>query len=115
MKKKSTPRPLVSIIITHYKAHKELLACIASMKQFKPKTSYEIIVVDNDQENPVKTELLDQFPLVRYVKAPYNLGFGPGNNYGVKSARGDIYFFLNADTQFQSNVIDALAAFFRIS
>src|SRR3989344_3834203 len=89
----------VSIIIVNYKVKKELFSCINSIFKSKPRTSFEIIVIDNDEEAVIEKELKIKFPNVRYVRSNKNLGYGAGNNLGVSIAKGDYLFFLNPDTR----------------
>ena len=51
----------VSIIIVNYKVEKELISCINSILKSKPKTTHEIIVVDNDKEDKLKTSLKKKY------------------------------------------------------
>src|ERR1035437_2164849 len=101
----------VSIIIVNYKVKQELFACISSIYSSKPTTSFEIIVIDNDEKNVIEKELLKLFPHVKYIKSPSNLGYGRGNNLGVKFATGDYLFFLNPDTALLDNAVDVLVNF----
>lgn len=101
----------LSIIIVHYKVKNELFECIKSIQKEQTKIPYEIIVVDNDERELIKGELKEKFPWVRYVKSPYNIGFGAGNNLGAKHAQGDLLFFLNPDTSVFPQAIDILASF----
>jgi len=101
----------VSIIIVNFKVKKELFACIKSIYDSKPKTKFEIIVVDNDSVNIIKKELYTKFKNVKYIKSNRNLGYGGGNNLGTKYASGEYFFFLNPDTIILNNVIDALSGF----
>ncbi|MBI2613668.1 MAG: glycosyltransferase [Candidatus Levybacteria bacterium] len=100
----------ISIIIVNYKVEKELIDCISSIINSKPKTSFEIIVADNSENNDLRLKL-KIFPQVKYVKSKGNIGFGAGNNLGAKSAKGDVLFFLNPDTIIEKNAIDDLFNF----
>ncbi len=102
---------MVSIIIVNYHVKKELFDCIKSIIATRPKASYEIIVVDNDEEKTIETILKNRFPQVLYIKSPVNIGFGAGNNLGEKYARGDYLFFLNPDTTVTKDAIDVLYNF----
>lgn len=101
----------LSIIIVHYKSKQDLFDCILSIESSKPKTSYEIIVVDNDEVKTIGDEFLRQFSNVSYIKSPRNVGFGAGNNIGAKNSRGEVLFFLNPDTIVYKGTIDTLAEF----
>ena len=101
----------ISIIIVHYNVERELMFCISSILESKLRQSYEIIVVDNDEEPRIEYKLKEKFKEVRYVKSPKNLGFGGGNNLGASHAQGEFLFFLNPDTLVKKNAIDRLVAF----
>lgn len=98
----------VSIIIVNYKVLDKLLDCIDSIYNSKPTNKFEILVVGNDGDKSAGEVLKRKYPRVRYIVSSSNLGYGGGNNLGVKKARGKYYLFLNPDTLFKSNVIDYL-------
>lgn len=102
----------VSIIIVYYRVKKGLFECINSIKNSTPKIPYEVIVVDNDEEQPIEKDLKKVFPHVRYIKSPTNIGYGAGNNLGASIARGELFFFLNPDTKIIGNAIDTLVTFY---
>ena len=101
----------ISIIIVHYKVKEKLFECINSIYSSKPKNSFEIIVVDNDEVNTIENDLKKKFPKVKYIKSGNNLGYGGGNNLGAKKANGEYLFFLNPDTKILGNAIDKLYEF----
>jgi GT2 family glycosyltransferase len=101
---------MVSIIIVHYNVKKELFACLQSLVKAKNKSSYEIIIVDNDEKKVIEKELKQNFPGVIYISNT-NKGFGQGNNVGAKNAKGNYLFFLNPDTKIFKNCIDYLVSF----
>lgn len=101
---------MVSIIIVQYKVKKELFSCITSIYASKPKTGFEIIVVDNDEKKTIMQDLLKEFSKVTYIPNE-NKGFGQGNNTGAQYAKGDFLFFLNPDTIIYKGAIDELVKF----
>jgi len=103
---------MISIIIVQYHVKEELLDCIQSIKDSKPKAICEIIVVDNDEKKTIKKDLLKRFPKVIYIPNT-NKGFGQGNNVGVKYAKGEFLFFLNPDTIVFKETIDILVSFLK--
>lgn len=104
---------MVSIIIVYYHAKEELFRCLESIHKNKPKTDFEVIVVDNDEEIRIKKEINKEFPWVKYVKSPGNNGFGSGNNLGARHAKGEYLFFLNPDTRVFPGTVDGLVDFLK--
>lgn len=104
----------VSIIVVNYEVEEELIACIFSIVNSKPKTSIEIIVVDNDGKSKLKSKLKN-FDQVKYIRSQRNLGYSGGNNLGAKYASGEYLFFLNPDTLVIDNVIEQLYKFIKPS
>lgn len=102
---------IVSVIIVHYQVKRNLFACIASIYTSLPKKSFEIIIVDNDENPSIEYDLLKEFPHIVYIKNAKNTGYSAGNNLGASYARGSYLFFLNPDTFFEGNVIDILTDF----
>ncbi len=103
---------MISIIIVNYHVKKELFECVKSIISTNPKTPYEIIVVDNDEEKTILNDLHKKFPKIKYIPNK-NKGFGQGNNVGAKQAKGEYLFFLNPDTKFLNNCLDILIAYLK--
>ncbi|HUD10013.1 MAG TPA: glycosyltransferase family 2 protein [Patescibacteria group bacterium] len=101
----------VSIIIVNYKVKEKLLVCLKSIYDSKPQSSFEIMVVDNDEVKTIEKDLKRRFPKVKYIKSSKNLGYGGGNNLGAKYAKGEYLFFLNPDTLVFKDTIDELVSF----
>lgn len=101
--------PQVSIIIVHYKAKKELLACLSSLHRIKTSIPFEIIVVDNDTDS----DAISQITGIKYIRSTGNMGFGAGNNLGAKDALGEFLFFLNPDTIMLPKTTDILVKFLK--
>jgi N-acetylglucosaminyl-diphospho-decaprenol L-rhamnosyltransferase len=101
----------VSIIIVHYKVKEALFNCLESIYSSTTKVSYEVIVVDNDEEKVIEKELKKKFPKIVYIKSKSNVGFGAGNNLGVQQAKGEYLFFLNPDTEIEKGSLTHLVNF----
>ena len=99
----------VSVIIVNYKTPKLLKSCINSIYDKTVGVNFEIIVVDNNSSDGSDKLIQTHFPDVIYVQSESNLGFGKGNNFGLKRARGRNIFFLNSDTLLINNAIKILS------
>ncbi|MDP2637834.1 MAG: glycosyltransferase [Candidatus Levybacteria bacterium] len=101
----------ISTIIVNYKVEKEVLLCVSSILRSKIKEKIEIIVVDNDKGSNLERSLAEKYPGVKYVMSPRNLGYGAGNNLGVKFSAGEYILFLNPDTLILDDAVYELFEF----
>jgi len=102
------PQPLVSIILVSYNDADVLPACLQSLQAFSQTVSYEIIVVDNASPDGSTDGLAQQFPGIKILSQPTNLGFGAGNNAGSKVAKGEFLLLLNPDTCLTEEILPHL-------
>lgn len=92
--------PFVSIIVLNYNGKNFLNACLLSLSKIDyPKSSYEVIMVDNGSVDGSVEYVRKNFPWVHVVTLNKNYGFGGGNNIGIRFARGEYLVFLNNDTR----------------
>ena len=99
--------PLVSIITVNY----DTPAVTAEMLRSLAKLAYEnweVIVVDNASPNYSSAVLKDEFPFIKHISSPENLGFAGGNNLGLHFADGEFAFFVNNDTEVTPNLVSEL-------
>jgi GT2 family glycosyltransferase len=91
--------PLASIIVLGYNGRDYLDACLTSLEdQGVPRSSYEILYVDNGSADSSPSYVREHFPNARVVELDRNHGYAEGNNIGFRHARGHIVIFLNQDT-----------------
>ncbi len=102
----------VSIIIVHFKVKQLLIDCLESIYKNTQGVSFEIIVVDNDEQKTISADLKRRFPQIIYIPNK-NRGFAQGNNVGTKKARGDFLFFVNPDTEFLPGLLENLVSFIK--
>lgn len=89
----------ISIIIVNYNSLNLVSECLASFKKYTPKTNYELIIVNNDDNKERFRDFSQEYPNVRHVQNSGNWGFSSGCNLGAEIATGDFLLFLNPDTQ----------------
>jgi GT2 family glycosyltransferase len=73
----------------------------------------EVIVVDDGSTDGSAELLRSQFPSVRLVALPENLGFGGGSNAGFRAAKHDIVVLLNSDMRVEPGFLPPLLEGFK--
>ncbi|MDR1985241.1 MAG: glycosyltransferase family 2 protein [Prevotellaceae bacterium] len=101
----------VSIIIVNYNTKTLLKQCLKSVFEKTKDIEFEIIVVDNFSADGSQQMMKVEFPNVKLIESPENLGFGRANNLGAKSATGKYLMLLNSDTILRNNAIKILFDF----
>ncbi|KKT73735.1 MAG: Glycosyltransferase-like protein, family 2 [Candidatus Collierbacteria bacterium GW2011_GWB1_44_6] len=102
------PKIDLSIITISYNTKQITLDCLDSILKYTKGISYEVIVVDNGSKDgsvEAVRHYSKKFPQIILIDAQENLGFGRGNNLGVKKARGNYLLFLNSDTLLFDNAL----------
>jgi glycosyltransferase involved in cell wall biosynthesis len=85
--------PFVSVIIPTFRCWSDTLKCVASLeKQSYPNNFFEIIVVNNDPNDPFP-EALRKVICIDETK----VGSYAARNYGIQVARGEILAFIDSD------------------
>jgi N-acetylglucosaminyl-diphospho-decaprenol L-rhamnosyltransferase len=99
----------VSIIILSWNVRELLRACLRSLPLDDP--AAEIIVVDAGSADASAELVRSEFPGVRLITRPENLGYSRGNNLGLAAAQGRYLFVLNPDTVVQPGCLAALQSY----
>jgi len=73
-----------SVIVVTYNHRKYTKNCLSSVLVNNP---LEVIVVDNGSTDGTAEFIEKEFPQVKLIRSPRNLGYGGGNNLGVKHAK----------------------------
>ncbi len=100
--------PFVSIVTLNWNGTDVTCEFLESTKNFTYK-NYEIIVVDNgSKDDPTERILAGNYPNVKIVKSPVNLGSAGGNNFGMRHSRPDydFVFQVNNDAEVTPDLIE---------
>ncbi|MCU0429137.1 MAG: glycosyltransferase family 2 protein [Cytophagaceae bacterium] len=94
----------ISIIIPTRNCAFLVKICIDSIFQQSSYTSYEIILIDNNSDDPAFFQLLEEYAakypgIFRVVRAEIPFNFSALMNIGAKAATGDYLLLLNNDTK----------------
>jgi GT2 family glycosyltransferase len=100
--------PEVSVVVVSYETRDDLAACLAALAAHGG-PGVETIVVDNASTDGSADLVARDFPGVRLVRNPRNLGFGAACNRGAAVARAPCLLFLNSDAQVTAGAVAALA------
>jgi GT2 family glycosyltransferase len=90
-------RPLVSVIVVCMNNLVHLQDCFSSLYESDYK-NLETIMLDNGSSDGSVAFVEERFPRIRIIRNSKNIGFPRSNNKGIKVARGEYVFLLNADT-----------------
>ncbi|WP_264602899.1 glycosyltransferase family 2 protein [Rhodobium gokarnense] len=94
--------PLVSIIIPTRNGLEHVRRCIGSIRERTDYPNYEIILIDNQSDDPEALSYfaeLDRSADVRVLPHPHPFNFSAINNRGVAEARGEVIALLNNDIE----------------
>lgn len=100
-------QPLVSIIAVNYNQPQVTREFLDSVKDITY-PNYEIFVVDNGSPQQGIQALIPDYPWVKFIISPQNLGFAGGNNLAIKEAKGAYILLLNNDTEVPVGFLEPL-------
>jgi len=104
--------PEISIVIPAYNAEKLLPDLLSALDTWLSRTDVECLFVD-DASTDGTVALLEGDERIRLVQCPENRGPGHARNEGVRHARGELVFFLDADVIPHESVLDRVLAWKR--
>ena len=104
----------LSIIIVNFNSVEFITRCLNYILKNKPKTSFEIIVVDNDSKDNSVGIIRKDFPEVKLIENSSNFGFSYANNQGIVRSNGRYILILNPDTIVTAGAMDTLINFMRV-
>ena len=91
--------PDVSVIVVSWNTRELTAACLRSVERHLSSVPHEVIVVDNASGDGTAEMIAADFPAVRLIANPDNVGFGRANNQAMAAARGKWLLLLNSDTE----------------
>jgi GT2 family glycosyltransferase len=99
----------LSIILVSYNGSFWLKKTLTSLQKYylqKTKNKIRVYLVDNASTDDSVAMTKQNFPFVKVIQAPHNLGFATANNLALKQIDTDFAMLLNTDTEFndQSNL-----------
>jgi hypothetical protein len=103
--------PDLSVIIVNWNVRDLLAECLRSLERHHGTLQLEVIVVDSASSDGSVTMLQEEFPWVRLLASPQNIGFVGGNNAGLALAQGRYLLLLNPDTVVHPHALATMVAY----
>lgn len=101
----------LSICIVSFNTRDLLQECLNSLYSDSARSSFELIIADNGSTDGTREMLMEQFPQVKVILNPTNLGYTTPMNQALRAGSGRYLMQLNPDTVIQPGVLDGLADF----
>ena len=98
----------LAIVIVSYNTKRDLANCLRSLHTHPPQVSHEVVVVDNASSDGSAAAVRAEWPHVRVIELPVNVGFARANNDGIRSTTSNLILLLNSDTIVPAGAIDRL-------
>ena len=83
----------ITIIITTFNSYDKIKNCLKSINN-----KCKVINIENSNNENYKKKIEEEFKNVKCILTNDNLGYGTGNNIGLKKVRTKYAFILNPDT-----------------
>lgn len=102
-----SPMPEMSVIVLTWNGKHFLEDCLGSMRR-QTFRDFETILVDNGSTDGSVDYVRSQFPEVKLLALPENLGFTGGNIAGYAQSTGSLVIMLNNDTEAHPGWLEAI-------
>ncbi|NCB91602.1 MAG: glycosyltransferase family 2 protein [Clostridia bacterium] len=97
----------VSVIIPNYNGMQYVKRCLDSLRKQTLK-EWEVLFVDNGSTDGSKELVEREYPEVKVIALPENLGFCGAVNLGIKAASAEYVVLLNNDTEAEPKFLEQL-------
>lgn len=100
----------LAIVIVSYNAREDLHDCLSALRAHPPRTTHQIVVVDNASTDGSAAAARAFGSPVAVVDAGDNLGFARATNVGMAATASRLILLLNSDALPRPGAIDDLVA-----
>lgn len=97
----------VTASIVAYNSADEILNVLSSLDGVTIE-NFNVIVVDNASTDNTKKLIKENFPNIKLIESPVNVGFGAGHNLALKQTKSDYHIFINPDIKVESEQINKM-------
>jgi N-acetylglucosaminyl-diphospho-decaprenol L-rhamnosyltransferase len=99
----------LDVIVVSHNTRADLEACLGSIYTAPPRALRQVFVVDNASADGSVDAVRRQWPVVRLLALPTNVGFGAANNVALRESDARLVLLLNSDAVLVPGAIDILA------
>ncbi len=99
--------PLVTLIIPNWNGRHLLEACLISVSS-QTITDFQVVLVDNGSTDGSADYVREEFPWVRVLASPSNLGFAPAVNWAIRESESPLVGTLNNDVWLESGWLEEM-------
>lgn len=97
----------VSVIIPNWNGMRFIGMCLDSLRR-STFEDFEVIVVDNGSVDGSREWIEQNYPWVRLIRNPENMGFATACNQGIRASAGDYIVLLNNDIEVEPDWLTEL-------
>jgi GT2 family glycosyltransferase len=97
----------ISVIVLNWNGRQFLPECLDSLAA-QTIGDFEVVLVDNGSTDGSARCLREDYPWVKLIELPINIGFAAGNNCGFEAATGEFIVALNNDTRLEPDFLAEL-------
>ncbi len=101
------------MVIVTYNSAPYLRDCLGTLYARTAGVSFEVIVVDNASADGSADLVEREFPAAHVLRRAANAGLAVATNEGVRASAGEIVFWVNPDTRFDSDVLTPMVRYLR--
>lgn len=101
----------ITIGLVSYNTKDLVVRCLKSVFEFTKGVSYQIILVDNKSKDDTVSIVEKEFPSVRVIRSPKNVGFSSAINMALTEAKGRYFAMFNSDTALLNDTFTELVRF----
>ena len=101
----------LSVVIVSYNVRTYLEKCLQSVQKALDGIEGEVFVVDNHSEDDSVAVVRTDYPWVRLIESPENVGFARANNIAIRQSEAEYVLLLNPDTVVEEETLRQSLAF----
>ena len=90
----------ITIVINTFNSEDQIYSCLDKIE-----SEVKVIIIENSNNIKFKQEIESKYPNVDCELANENLGYGKGNNLGIKKVKTKFALILNPDAKLKNNTL----------